>query len=153
MAFRASRLLLNTKKCTVLPFSNFRTSAASNAWYHFFGWPIKKEYDEKGELGFPDDKDLAVGMYKKELEARERGVEDPYGVLPIIRNEKGTKIDPILVPSALESRVLGCKCEPEAQLIVTMWLHQGEPKRCRCGYWFVLYYEPPFVDSSLFERQ
>lgn len=53
MAFRASRLLLNTKKCTVLPFSNFRTSAASNAWYHFFGWPIKKEYDEKGgELFF-----------------------------------------------------------------------------------------------------
>lgn len=79
--------------------------------------------------------------------------QDPYGVLPITKSEKGTKIDPILVPSALESRVVGCLCEPEAQLIVTMWLHQGEPKRCRCGYWFVLHYEPPFVDSPLIDRQ
>lgn len=33
------------------------------------------------ELGFPDEKDLAVGMYKKELEARARGVEVSRNIL------------------------------------------------------------------------
>lgn len=68
---------------------------------------------------------------------------------PIDRNSAtGSKLDPYIVTSALESRGITCRCEPETNTLLAMWVHQNEPKRCRCGYWFVLQYREPFVEYS-----
>lgn len=66
----------------------------------------------------------------------------------INRGEKGTKFDPIRVPSALPSRIICCRCSPDSFQLYPMWLHQNEPARCRCGFWIILYYKPPFVEYT-----
>ncbi|XP_065215340.1 cytochrome c oxidase subunit 5B, mitochondrial-like [Planococcus citri] len=101
------------------------------------------------EFGFPDDLDISCGMYRKELIARLAGVQDPFSISAIDRAEKGTKLDPIRVPSGLESRMVACRCEPESHTLLYMWLHQNEPKRCRCGFWMVLFYREPFVEYMM----
>lgn len=53
-----------------------------------------------------------------------------------------------MIPSAYDSRIVGCICEEDAGTIVWMWLHKGEPKKCQCGYWFQLFYETPFPDKE-----
>lgn len=62
---------------------------------------------------------------------------------------EGTKEKPNMIPSAFESRMVGCICEEDSQSIVWMWLKKGEAKRCQCGFWFQLYYEPPFTEESV----
>lgn len=50
----------------------------------------------------------------------------------------GTRERPNLMPSAFNQRLVGCMCNDWNNHIEWMWLHQGEPKRCACGYWFEL---------------
>lgn len=78
--------------------------------------------------------------------------QDPYGLMPyyyIQGKYDGSKLDPIMVPSSNESRMISCLCEPEAQCTIQMWLHQNEPARCACGIWFLLYYKEPFVEYNV----
>jgi len=68
-------------------------------------------------------------------------MQDPYGLT--IKRGAGTKDKPNLVPSAFESRIVGCVCEDESSHINWMWLHKGTPTRCGCGFWFKLVEKAP----------
>lgn len=64
-------------------------------------------------------------------------MQDPF-FTKAIQREPSTKDKPIMVPSAFESRMLGCVCEEDQTYICWMWLHAGNAKRCECGHWFKL---------------
>lgn len=91
---------------------------------------------------FGDPVEHATGLEKRELLARIAGSEDPYH-LKVIKRGPGTKAQPNEVPSAFDSRLIGCVCEEDSTCINWMWLHKGEPKRCECGHWFNLVYKAP----------
>lgn len=62
----------------------------------------------------------------------------------IIRTDN-TKDKPIMVPSAFDSRMIGCICEEDQTYICWMWLHAGAPRRCECGNWFKLQKKTPIT--------
>jgi len=68
-------------------------------------------------------------------------LQDPYGLT--IKRGAGTKDKPNLVPSAFDSRIVGCVCEDESSHINWMWLHKGTSTRCGCGFWFKLVEKAP----------
>ncbi|XP_015588830.1 cytochrome c oxidase subunit 5B, mitochondrial [Cephus cinctus] len=90
----------------------------------------------------PDPIDHATGIEKRQLLAEAAGNDDPFNIKPIKRGPS-TKDCPTLVPSAFDSRIVGCVCEDEATHVNWMWLHQGSPRRCECGHWFKLVYKAP----------
>ena len=49
-----------------------------------------------------------------------------------------SKENPNIVPSFEEYRIMGCKCSDDESSVKWMWIHEGEPRRCFCGYWFQL---------------
>jgi cytochrome c oxidase subunit 5b len=67
-------------------------------------------------------------------------MQDPYGLA--IKRGEGTKDKPNLIPSAFDSRIVGCICEDESSHINWMWLHKGTATRCGCGFWFKLVEKP-----------
>ncbi|XP_012288494.1 cytochrome c oxidase subunit 5B, mitochondrial-like [Orussus abietinus] len=85
----------------------------------------------------PDPLELATGLEKYELLQKMAGNDDPFD-MNVIKRGPSTKDCPTLVPSAFDSRLVGCICEEEATSINWMWLHQGSPRRCECGFWFKL---------------
>ncbi|XP_053989007.1 cytochrome c oxidase subunit 5B, mitochondrial-like [Hylaeus anthracinus] len=92
---------------------------------------------------FADPLDLATGLEKRELLAAAAGNFDPYNMKAIQIQKTSSKQNPNLVPSAFKSRIVGCVCEPDASHVNWMWLHQGKPRRCECGYWFKLIEKAP----------
>ncbi|KAH0535527.1 cytochrome c oxidase subunit 5B, mitochondrial-like [Cotesia glomerata] len=90
----------------------------------------------------PDPMDLATGLEKRELLAYQSGNDDPFMMKGIIRGP-GTKDQPNEVPSAFNSRIVGCICEEDSTSILWMWLHSGIPRRCKCGHWFKLVKKTP----------
>lgn len=84
----------------------------------------------------------ATGLEKRELLAKLAGNDDPFNIKAIKRGP-GTRDNPTQIPSAFESRLVGCICEEDSTAITWMWLFKGEPKRCECGHWFCLVYKPP----------
>jgi len=84
----------------------------------------------------PDPIEHATGIEKKQLLAQLQG-DDRYEA-KVFHMRAGTKEEPNLVPSHLESRIVGCICEPDQQFVNYMWVNKEEPKRCSCGYWFKL---------------
>jgi cytochrome c oxidase subunit 5b len=68
-------------------------------------------------------------------------MQDPYGLA--IKRGAGTKDKPNLIPSAFDSRIVGCICEDESSHINWMWLHKGTQTRCGCGFWFKLVEKAP----------
>lgn len=68
--------------------------------------------------------------------------QDPFN-LKVTKRGPGTKECPNLVPSAFDSRMVGCICEEDQSHINWMWLHEGTPRRCECGYWFKLVEKAP----------
>ncbi|XP_028158588.1 cytochrome c oxidase subunit 5B, mitochondrial-like [Ostrinia nubilalis] len=93
---------------------------------------------------FHDPLDHVTGIEKKELLAHLAGNCDPFHILAIKRGP-GTRERPNLMPSANPSRLMACLCNEHVMHLEYMWLHQGVPKRCGCGYWFVLCPVAPFV--------
>lgn len=89
-----------------------------------------------------DPLEHATGLEKRELLAKVAGNDNPFD-LKVIKRGPGTKLQPNEIPSAFDSRIVGCICEEEATSINWMWLHKGEPKRCECGYWFNLVHKAP----------
>lgn len=61
---------------------------------------------------------------------------------------ESSKEKPNMIPSAFESRMVGCVCEEDSNTIVWMWLEKGEAKRCQCGHWFQLYYQPMLMEEK-----
>lgn len=55
-----------------------------------------------------------------------------------IQRGPGTKDNPTPVPSFSDARMMGCICHEDSFSINYMWIYEGEPKRCECGYWFKL---------------
>lgn len=90
----------------------------------------------------PDPLEHATGLEKRELLARASGDDDPFN-MDIKKHGPGTKDSPNLVPSAFKSRMVGCICEEDQSHIKWMWLHDGIPRRCECGYWFKLVEKAP----------
>jgi len=86
---------------------------------------------------FPDALEHATGIEKREMLARAAGNTDPFGLQGFERGV-GSKEQPNLIPSMLDSRMIGCVCEEDSTSISYMWLHKGENKRCECGHWFKL---------------
>ncbi|XP_026761328.2 cytochrome c oxidase subunit 5B, mitochondrial-like [Galleria mellonella] len=84
-----------------------------------------------------DPLDHVTGIQKRELLAHLAGECDPFRIMAIKRGP-GTCERPNLIPSAYASRLMGCICHPDQNHAEYMWLHQGVPKRCGCGYWFEL---------------
>uniref|UniRef100_A0A1B6F9C3 Cytochrome c oxidase subunit 5B, mitochondrial n=1 Tax=Cuerna arida TaxID=1464854 RepID=A0A1B6F9C3_9HEMI len=85
---------------------------------------------------------IATGIEKREMLAKAAGNENPFD-LRVLKRGKGTKDCPNEIPSATDARIVGCICEEDATAVSWMWLHQGQPRRCNCGYWFKLVYKPP----------
>ncbi|CAH4027655.1 cytochrome c oxidase subunit 5B, mitochondrial-like [Pieris brassicae] len=84
-----------------------------------------------------DTLDQLTGIEKKEILAHLAGDCDPFRMMSI-KKGPGTWECPNLIPSAHSQRLLACLCHPEDMHLEYMWLHQGCPKRCGCGYWFQL---------------
>lgn len=89
-----------------------------------------------------DPLEHATGLEKRELLAKAAGNDDPFGT-KVIKRGPGTRDKPNEIPSAFDSRIVGCICEEEATSINWMWLYKGQPRRCECGHWFTLVYKPP----------
>jgi len=85
----------------------------------------------------PDPIDHATGLEKYELLAKQAGNDDPF-FLKVITRAKGTKDAPTIVNAMDTYRSVGCVCHEEDTHIKWMWLVEGSPKRCECGYWFEL---------------
>ncbi|XP_060805938.1 cytochrome c oxidase subunit 5B, mitochondrial-like [Amyelois transitella] len=86
---------------------------------------------------FHDNLDHITGIEKREYLAHLAGDCDPFRILAIKRGP-GTAERPNLIPSSNPSRLMGCICHPDIMHVEYIWLHQGVPKRCGCGYWFEL---------------
>ncbi|KAG8237091.1 hypothetical protein J437_LFUL017369 [Ladona fulva] len=89
-----------------------------------------------------DPLEHATGLEKREMLAKAAGNDNPFD-MKIFQRGPGTKDNPTLVPSAFDSRIIGCVCEEESASVCWMWLYEGEPKRCGCGYWFKLQKKAP----------
>ncbi|XP_064383325.1 cytochrome c oxidase subunit 5B, mitochondrial-like [Halichondria panicea] len=85
----------------------------------------------------PTDYDQATGIEKKEIDARVAGHEDPFS-MKVHSIPWGTKIQPTIVPSMCNERLVGCICQEEATNVEWLQLKSGPPQRCECGHWFQL---------------
>ncbi|XP_023326411.1 cytochrome c oxidase subunit 5B, mitochondrial [Eurytemora carolleeae] len=85
----------------------------------------------------PDPIEHATGLEKYELLAKQAGNDDPFFLKACARGP-GTKAEPTIVNAMDTYRSVGCVCNEEDTNIKWMWLCEGAPKRCACGYWFEL---------------
>ncbi|KAM6902636.1 cytochrome c oxidase subunit 5B, mitochondrial [Xenentodon cancila] len=82
--------------------------------------------------GIPTDEEQATGLEKIIMKAMKEGA-DPYNMLKP-KVYAGSKVDPHLVPSITNRRIVGCVCEEDNTAVVWFWLHEGEAQRCpSCG--------------------
>ncbi|XP_050681233.1 cytochrome c oxidase subunit 5B, mitochondrial-like [Leptidea sinapis] len=86
---------------------------------------------------FHDTLDQLTGIEKRELLAHLAGDCDPFRMLAI-KKGPGTWQCPNLIPSANDKRLVCCLCDPNDMHVKFMWLHKNQPKRCYCGFWFML---------------
>ncbi|XP_013417212.1 cytochrome c oxidase subunit 5B, mitochondrial [Lingula anatina] len=93
----------------------------------------------KKGIHYPDSLGYSMGEHRAEILEDIMGVDsfDVYDYR-MIRQNVGTREFPNLVPSVMDHRLIGCVCEEESHAILWMELHEGEPSRCSCGYWFQL---------------
>ncbi|GJQ87356.1 hypothetical protein Trydic_g17402 [Trypoxylus dichotomus] len=84
-----------------------------------------------------DPIELATGLEKRELLSKLAGNVNPFD-MRMMKRGIGTKSQPNEIPSAFEERLVGCICEEEQAHINWMWLVEGMPRRCECGFWFKL---------------
>ncbi|XP_022318014.1 cytochrome c oxidase subunit 5B, mitochondrial-like [Crassostrea virginica] len=50
----------------------------------------------------------------------------------------GQMLNPHVIPSTKEKRLIACLCDEDSDKLHYMWLHRGEPQRCMCGIFFRL---------------
>lgn len=91
--------------------------------------------------------DIATGNELLFQLAFENGFNDPYCLLPVSREGKGTKDNPVLLHSFAPETILACVCEPEQTFHRFMKIYADEPRRCQCGYWVKLVDAPRFWEK------
>ena len=122
-----------SRTCIALPHVSFSTSST-------------KAVDNT--LQVPHDLDGLVGQAKAEIEAFHEGHADPWDWDPVAHGY-GTRRNPILVPTLLDERVVGCLCEgidgSDANFMLLTW---DDPiQRCAdCGNTYKLV-EGPVYDK------
>lgn len=62
----------------------------------------------------------ATGLEKRELDALAAGNDDPFDIKAIKRNA-GTLQEPNLIPSAFQSRIVGCICKFQPSYYFSSW--------------------------------
>lgn len=84
-----------------------------------------------------DPAEHTTGLERQELLLRLAGNENPYyGAGGFHPRKDGMNEVPI--PSTAGKRLVACMCEEDSQSVSWLWLYRGEPRRCKCGYWFKL---------------
>lgn len=82
-----------------------------------------------------------MGVRKQEqpnkLERVKSAFISPYDY-HIMSHGPGTKDNPNKIPSANNSRIVGCICDENSTDINFMELNKDDPKCCECGFWFEL---------------
>eukprot|EP00055_Hartaetosiga_balthica_P002537 m.4321 g.4321 ORF g.4321 m.4321 type:complete len:149 (+) comp2212_c0_seq1:298-744(+) len=81
----------------------------------------------------PDNYEQATGIEREELLAMAHGNDDPFGLEGIKWGPAGTKQAPRMIPSHFESRIVGCNCDPESEIIKYFHLNTGDAQPCPCG--------------------
>ncbi|KAK9718419.1 Cytochrome c oxidase subunit Vb [Popillia japonica] len=94
----------------------------------------------KNSMGDPIEH--ATGLEKRELLSKLAGNENPFN-MKLLKRGPGTKTQPNEIPSAFDQRLVGCVCEEDQMHINWMWLVDGQPRRCECGFWFKLVKSSP----------
>lgn len=84
-----------------------------------------------------DDMELATGIFKRELQLRQAGCDDPWAMARPMKRGAGRENDPTVITSAFDGRLVGCLCLGDRSP-KWMWLEKGSPKRCECGHYYVL---------------
>ncbi|CAG9859858.1 unnamed protein product [Phyllotreta striolata] len=103
---------------------------------------LSTSYRFATKVSMGDPIEHATGLEKRELLAKIAGNDNPFDI-KVIKRCAGTKDTPNEIPSAFDSRLVGCVCEEDSTHITWMWLHKGEARRCECGHWFNLVYKAP----------
>jgi len=135
--FMKCLLANNARACTACKLPQLHFSTSANAMG-----------DSKGPLEVPHDLDGLVGQAKAEIEAFHEGHADPWDWDPANKGQ-GTRSNPILVPTMLDERVVGCMCEGvdgvDANFILLTW--DAPEQRCmECGNMYKLV-EGPVYDK------
>lgn len=99
------------------------------------------------DLRLPNTTDWATGEEKLMLLAFENGILDPYCNMPIERDGRGSKDNPIKIPSFFDNRLVACSCEEAQTFVKYTYIHVNEPKRCACGFWMELVEPPRFWEK------
>lgn len=89
----------------------------------------------------PDPISHATGLEKFELLAKQAGNPDPFFLRAVTRT-KGSREEPTVINAMEDHRMVGCVCREEDTNIKWMWLTEGMPRRCECGYWMELKVHP-----------
>eukprot|EP00088_Acartia_fossae_P039683 TRINITY_DN412_c0_g3_i1.p1 TRINITY_DN412_c0_g3~~TRINITY_DN412_c0_g3_i1.p1 ORF type:complete len:133 (-),score=41.85 TRINITY_DN412_c0_g3_i1:159-557(-) len=116
---------------------SLRQAASTNTTCRAFS--VSSAAMKKKEL--LDPLEHATGVEKFELLAKEAGNDDPFFMKAVSRG-KGTMTEPNIVNAMDTFRMVGCVCHEDDTSIKWMWLCEGQPKRCECGYWFSLKVNP-----------
>ena len=103
----------------------------------------------------PHDLDGLVGQAKAEIEAFHEGHADPWEWDPTPHGY-GTKANPVLVPTLLDERVVGCCCEGldggDAILFLLTW--DDPEQRCGgCGCAYKLVHAPVYDKVATFDGE
>lgn len=108
--------------------------------------PNDEPIDAK-DIRLPHSVDHATGERKLFLLAFENGFLDPYSNLPVERNGRGTKDNPVPIEAFGNERIVACSCETTQNHLKYTWVYRGEPKRCQCGHWLKLVDAPRFWEK------
>eukprot|EP00056_Hartaetosiga_gracilis_P014199 m.239941 g.239941 ORF g.239941 m.239941 type:complete len:149 (+) comp14302_c0_seq1:202-648(+) len=81
----------------------------------------------------PDNYEQATGLEREELLAMAQGNDDPFGLEGIKWGPAGTKAAPRMIPSHFDSRIVGCNCDPESEIIKYFNVNTGDAQPCPCG--------------------
>jgi len=82
----------------------------------------------------------STGMERFEIESGIAGRDEIYAMDPYVR---GTKKDPIVVPSMYYERIIGCTCSKDSNVIFWINVKNDKLTRCpNCGNCFSLSHMP-----------
>ncbi|EGD79638.1 hypothetical protein PTSG_10486 [Salpingoeca rosetta] len=94
----------------------------------------KDSQDGYGVTGrVPDNHEQATGLERLELLELAKGNTDPFGLEGIKWGPAGTKAEPREIPSHFDSRLVGCCCDPESELVKYFYVKGGDAQACPCG--------------------
>lgn len=98
--------------------------------------------------GIPEFTGNALGLEHHEaLTSNETKESYMTGVIHMTP-QFGQMLNPHVIPSTKEKRLIACLCDEDSDTLQYMWLHKGEPQRCMCGIFFRLEEVDAFGDPK-----